>query len=348
MFRSPGYGSRKSGSGGKTPDRWELSRSSVSSEASSGGRLSTSSRNPVKAALGALGACFAAPPEARTERAEDVSVGFHSSLSGMSGSSRGSVRRRSGSVIYQNSYNSSQMEPGGIKFSLAEIYKATKNFSPSFKIGQGGFGTVYKGILEQGNFVAVKRAKKSIHEKHLGVEFRSEVQTLARVEHLNLVRFYGYLEHEDERIIVVEYVPNGTLREHLDCLYSNPLDLAARLDIAIDVAHAVTYLHTYAVLVKLTLEQAMNKFTEGNALKTLDPNLLPTHTTNFVLEKVFELALQCLAPTRQTRPSMRRCAEMLWSIRKDYRELLATETSFSPLHPAERRTSSAGEGKNSP
>lgn len=49
------------------------------------------------------------------------------------------------------------------------------------------------------------------------MEFQSEIRTLARVEHLNLVRFYGYLEHGDERIVIVEYVPNGTLREHLDC-----------------------------------------------------------------------------------------------------------------------------------
>lgn len=58
---------------------------------------------------------------------------------------------------------------------------------------------------------------QSLYDKHLGVEFQSEIRTLAQVEHLNLVRFYGYLEYQDERIVVVEYVPNGTLREHLDC-----------------------------------------------------------------------------------------------------------------------------------
>lgn len=53
------------------------------------------------------------------------------------------------------------------------------------------------------------------------MEFQSEIQTLAKVEHINLVKYYGYLEHEDERIVVVEYVPNGTLREHLNCEYSS-------------------------------------------------------------------------------------------------------------------------------
>ena len=130
---------------------------------------------------------------------------------------------------------------------------------------------------------------QSVYDKHLGVEFQSEIQTLARVEHLNLVKFYGYLEHGDERIVLVEYVANGTLREHLDCeffttslcvrvclcarpcvldvavediclqmgefcrftndidagIHGNFIDLAVRLDIAIDVAHAITYLHMY-------------------------------------------------------------------------------------------------------
>lgn len=130
---------------------------------------------------------------------------------------------------------------------------------------------------------------QSLYDKHLGSEFKSETQTLARVEHLNLVKFYGYLEHGDERIVVVEYVPNGTLREHLDCelsscvallhhvystvhtfmcefeylkqskiiiitmmtiigLHGKVLDLATRLEVAIDVAHAVTYLHMYTGL----------------------------------------------------------------------------------------------------
>lgn len=53
-------------------------------------------------------------------------------------------------------------------------------------------------------------------DKLLALEFKNEIVTLSMIEHLNLVRLYGYLEHEDERIILVEYVGNGTLREHLD------------------------------------------------------------------------------------------------------------------------------------
>lgn len=57
---------------------------------------------------------------------------------------------------------------------------------------------------------------QATYDKLIALEFKNEILTLSMIEHLNLVRLYGYLEHGDERIIVVEYVGNGTLREHLD------------------------------------------------------------------------------------------------------------------------------------
>ncbi|KAK4476599.1 hypothetical protein RD792_015758 [Penstemon davidsonii] len=333
-------------------------------------------------------------------------------------SSSSSQKRRSTNRSIYGSSNTSTgtRESGNVKFSMAEILKATRNFSPSLKVGQGGFGTVYKALLEDGTVVAVKRAKKIMYDNHLGVEFQSEVQTLERIEHLNLVKFYGYIEHEDERILVVEYVPNGTLREHLDCKNGNILDFASRLDVAIDVAHAVTYLHMYTdhpiihrdikssnilltenlrakvadfgfarlaadtesgathvstqvkgtagyldpeylqtyqltdksdvysfgvLLVelvtgrrpiepkremkeRLTARWAMKKFSNGDAILALDPRIVRCPANNFAMEKIFELSLQCLAPHRKSRPPMRQCAEILWSIRKDYKEILTS------------------------
>ncbi|KAG5231379.1 hypothetical protein OIU77_010371 [Salix suchowensis] len=413
------YGRRTPASGaGSTPDRVPYSPSSSYSSAST-----VKKRNPLsvaaKSMAGVFVACFT-PPEPEPNSSKDF--GYSEELrapSVSSNTSGGNERRRSSNRgIYSSPSNSVHgREPGSVIFTMEEIYAATRNFSPTFKIGQGGFGTVYKGRLQDGTVVAIKRAKKSVYDKHLGVEFQSEIQTLARVEHLNLVKFYGYLEHGDERIVLVEYVANGTLREHLDCIHGNFIDLAVRLDVAIDVAHAITYLHMYTdhpiihrdikssnilltenfrakvadfgfarlaadtdsgathvstqvkgtagyldpeylrtyqlteksdvysfgvLLVELvtgrrpieakrdikeriTARWAVKKFAEGNAISILDPKLECTAANNLALEKILELALQCLAPHRQNRPSMRKCAEILWSIRKDYKEQSASD-----------------------
>ncbi|KAH7424269.1 hypothetical protein KP509_11G000200 [Ceratopteris richardii] len=153
--------------------------------------------------------------------------------------------------IGSKSYATSPGKPvqkfqGGRPFSFAELSKATEKFSPACKIGQGGFGAVYKGKLSDGSIVAIKRAKKKSYDARLCNEFETEVRMLLAVDHLNLVKFIGYLEENEERILVVEYVPNGNLREHLDGVHGVTLDLGMRLDICIDVAHALTYLHMYA------------------------------------------------------------------------------------------------------
>lgn len=140
---------------------------------------------------------------------------------------------------------SEQNRIGSLQLSINQIIKATENFSPSMKLGEGGFGTVYKGVLSDGRVVAIKRAKRE-HFSTLRDEFMTEVKLLAKIDHLSLVRLLGYTENGNERIIITEYVPNGTLREHLDGIYGHILDFSQRLEIAIDVAHALTYLHMYA------------------------------------------------------------------------------------------------------
>ncbi|XP_068641802.1 calmodulin-binding receptor-like cytoplasmic kinase 3 isoform X2 [Aristolochia californica] len=134
---------------------------------------------------------------------------------------------------------------GPIHLNMSQVLKATHNFSPSLKIGEGGFGTVYRAKLQDGHVVAIKRAKKE-HFDAKQTEFSSEVDLLAKIEHLNLVKLLGYVDKGNDRIIITEYVPNGTLREHLDVLHEKVLDFNQRLEIAIDVAHALTYLHLYA------------------------------------------------------------------------------------------------------
>ncbi|CAH2069120.1 unnamed protein product [Thlaspi arvense] len=230
--------------------------------------------------------------------------------------------RRSSTGSVQRHYygNANERQNQNERFSFDEIYAATKNFSPSFRIGQGGFGTVYKVKLRDGTTVAIKRAKKSLHDQ--GAEFTSEIQTLAQVTHLSLVKYYGFLVHNDEKLLIVEYVANGNLRDHLDCKEGKILDMATRLDIATDVAHAITYLHMYTQ--RITIRWAIKKFTSGDTISVLDPKLERNPANNLALEKVLEMAFQCLAPHRGSRPTMKKCSEILWGIRKDYRELLNT------------------------
>ncbi|KAL4654175.1 hypothetical protein ACB092_01G359100 [Castanea dentata] len=134
---------------------------------------------------------------------------------------------------------------GSLQLTLSQLLKATSNFSQSLRIGEGGFGTVYKAQLENGHMVAIKRAKKELFE-NLQTEFSSEVELLAKIDHRNLVKLLGYIDQGNERLIIIEYVPNGTLREHLDGQRGRILDFNQRLEIAIDVAHGLTYLHLYA------------------------------------------------------------------------------------------------------
>ncbi|PHU07744.1 Calmodulin-binding receptor-like cytoplasmic kinase 3 [Capsicum chinense] len=84
------------------------------------------------------------------------------------------------------------------------------------------------------------------HFDALSNEFRSEVELLAKIEHRNLVRLLGFVDKGNERLIITEYVPNGTLREHLDGGNGKFLDFNQRLEIAIDIGHGLTYLHLYA------------------------------------------------------------------------------------------------------
>ncbi|XP_074281156.1 calmodulin-binding receptor-like cytoplasmic kinase 3 [Silene latifolia] len=132
---------------------------------------------------------------------------------------------------------------GSVHLNFSQIAKATHNFSSTFKIGEGGFGNVYKAQLPNGPWIAVKRAKR---ENFDSAEFNCEIEILSKIEHRSLVKLIGYVDKGNERLIVTEYVPNGTLREHLDGMRDKILDFGQRLEIAIDVAHGLTYLHLYA------------------------------------------------------------------------------------------------------
>ncbi|KAF8702945.1 hypothetical protein HU200_032449 [Digitaria exilis] len=299
----------------------------------------------------------------------------------------------------------SRNEP--VNLSLEHVVKLTHNFSPSLMIGEGYFGKVYRAELRDGRAIAIKRAKKE-HFVSLRAEFSNEVALLKNIEHRNLVQLLGYIDKANERIIITEYVSNGTLREHLDGQHGLVLGFNQRLEIAIDVAHGLTYLHLYAekpiihrdvkssnilltegfrakvadfgfartgptepgqsqiqtdvrgtagyvdpeylrtnhltiksdvfsygILLleilsgrrpievrrgqteRITVRWAFNKYNRGNVRDILDP-MLTEAIHEDVLNKIFDVAFQCVAPTREDRPHMKEVAERLWKIRRDH------------------------------
>ncbi|XP_042040740.1 receptor-like protein kinase FERONIA [Salvia splendens] len=130
-------------------------------------------------------------------------------------------------------------------FSLTEIEVFTKNFNQEYVVGKGGFGYVYKGFMDNGReIVAIKRLKPS--SKQGEREFWTEIKTLCKLQHANLVPLIGYCNEQNEMILVYEYMPNGSLADHLYNRNNqlHPLSWEQRLKICIGVGRAIDYLHT--------------------------------------------------------------------------------------------------------
>ncbi|XP_074311176.1 putative LRR receptor-like serine/threonine-protein kinase At1g06840 [Silene latifolia] len=133
----------------------------------------------------------------------------------------------------------------GVKmFGYAEMAQATNNFSDSAQVGQGGYGKVYKGILADGTVVAIKRAQEGSLQGQR--EFCTEIELLSRIHHRNLVSLVGYCDEEDEQMLVYEFMPNQTLRDHLSGKTKEPLSFESRLRIALGSAKGILYLHSEA------------------------------------------------------------------------------------------------------
>lgn len=133
-------------------------------------------------------------------------------------------------------------------FTGKEIRRATNNFSKDNLIGTGGFGEVFKGILDDGTVTAIKRAK--LGNTKGTDQVLNEVRILCQVNHRSLVRLLGCCVELDQTLMIYEYIPNGTLFDHLHCDFTGkwpPLPWHLRLVIAHQIAEGLTYLHSAAV-----------------------------------------------------------------------------------------------------
>ncbi|XP_038701519.1 wall-associated receptor kinase-like 20 isoform X2 [Tripterygium wilfordii] len=133
-------------------------------------------------------------------------------------------------------------------FTGKEIIKATNNFSKDNLIGSGGFGEVFKGILDDGTVTAVKRAK--LGNTKGTDQVLNEVRILCQVNHRSLVRLLGCCVDLEQPIMIYDYIPNGTLFDHLHSHHSGkrtPLTWQLRLHIAHQTAEGLAYLHSAAL-----------------------------------------------------------------------------------------------------
>ncbi|KAE9604414.1 putative protein kinase RLK-Pelle-RLCK-VIIa-2 family [Lupinus albus] len=136
-------------------------------------------------------------------------------------------------------------------FTFNYLKNATRNFHPDSLIGEGGFGNVYKGWIDEqflgasrpgsGIMVAVKKLKPEGFQGHN--EWLSEVNYLGQLHHRNLVKLYGYCLDGINLLLVYEYMPKGSLENHLFCRGAQPLSWATRIKVAIGAAQGLTFLH---------------------------------------------------------------------------------------------------------
>ncbi|PQQ10298.1 cysteine-rich receptor-like protein kinase 10 [Prunus yedoensis var. nudiflora] len=129
-----------------------------------------------------------------------------------------------------------------LQFDLATIRVSTDDFSEANKLGQGGFGSVYRGRLLNGKDIAVKRLSTNSGQGDL--EFKNEVLLVAKLQHRNLVRLLGFCLEGSERLLVYEFVPNASL-DHIifDPTKRAQLDWVRRYKIIVGTARGLLYLH---------------------------------------------------------------------------------------------------------
>ncbi|GMN46153.1 hypothetical protein TIFTF001_015347 [Ficus carica] len=185
---------------------------------------------------------------------------------------------------------------------LATIEAATNNFSLNNKLGQGGFGEVYKGILLNVQEVAVKRLSRSSAGQG-AVEFKNEVVLLAKLQHKNLVRLLGFCLAEEEKLLVYEFVPNKSLDYFIyDPRKRGDLNWQTRHKIIIGIAKGILYLH------------------EDSRLRIIHRDLKPS---NILLDtdyepKISDFGLARLFGVDQTRADTSRVAGTLGYMSPEY------------------------------
>ncbi|KAF0934931.1 hypothetical protein E2562_028924 [Oryza meyeriana var. granulata] len=162
---------------------------------------------------------------------------------------------------------------------LSSIYDATNHFSKENKLGEGGFGPVYRGVLGGGAEIAVKRL--SARSRQGAAEFRNEVELIAKLQHRNLVRLLGCCVEKDEKMLIYEYLPNRSLDAFLfDSRRRAQLDWKTRQSIILGIARGLLYLHEDSCLKVIHRDL--------KASNVLLDNKMNPKISDFGMAKIFE------------------------------------------------------------
>ncbi|XP_027344107.1 probable serine/threonine-protein kinase PBL9 [Abrus precatorius] len=200
-----------------------------------------------------MGVCLSAQIKAESP----YNTGFNSKCVSSDGNDLGSTNSKVSVVSVPQTPRSEGeiLQSSNLKsFTLAELKTATRNFRPDSVLGEGGFGSVFKGWIDEnslaaakpgtGIVIAVKRLNQDGVQGHR--EWLAEVNYLGQLSHPHLVRLIGYCLEDEHRLLVYEFMPRGSLENHLfrRGSYFQPLSWSLRLKVALDAAKGLAFLHS--------------------------------------------------------------------------------------------------------
>ncbi|XP_058787448.1 receptor-like cytoplasmic kinase 176 [Vicia villosa] len=203
-----------------------------------------------------MGCCFSA--KVKAESPTPTHNGLNSKVVGKEEDVLSGLSRRASSsshMLLTSRTEGEILECINLKcFTINEVRTATRNFRPDSMVGEGGFGCVFKGWIDEhtlaptkpgtGFVIAVKRLNQESSQGHS--EWLTEINYLGQLRHPNLVKLIGYCLEDDYRILVYEFVTKGSLDNHLfrRASYFQPLSWKIRMKIALDAAKGLAFLHS--------------------------------------------------------------------------------------------------------
>nr|TKR59071.1 putative receptor protein kinase TMK1 [Populus alba] len=206
--------------------------------------------------------------------------------------------------------NSSLVESGNVAISVQVLRKVTDNFAQKNQLGSGGFGIVYKGELEDGTKIAVKRMEAGVMGSKAGDEFQAEIAVLSKVRHRHLVSLLGYSIEGNERLLVYEYMPQGAL-------------IMGKITTKVDVfSYGVVLMELLTGLTALDEERPEEsrylaewfwriKSSKEKLMAAIDPALNVNDETFESISSIAELAGHCTSRDPNHRPDMGHAVNVL-------------------------------------